>query len=179
MFCVKLIDNTGNEHLILVLDKYAKIEVEDGSRIVKYESDGKANILFGNDKLREADYDIDGPKVVGIDCTTRKSFITDLDMFDLLYKKECGVNEICELGLYSNLPKAYYTESEEDDTLGLLALRFIKKVRTAFILDEEQSDSAQCLLYKYDDGVSTITTIISKDDSLRGIVLSTKSGGNC
>lgn len=34
MFCVKLIDNTGNEHLILVLDKCAKIEVEDGSRIV-------------------------------------------------------------------------------------------------------------------------------------------------
>lgn len=135
MFCVKLIDNTGNEHLILVLDKCAKIEVEDGSRIVKYESDGKANILFGSDKLREADYDIDGPKVVGIDCTTRKSFITDLDMFDLLYKKECGVNEICELGLYSNLPKAYYTESEEEDTLGLLALRFIKKVRTAFILE--------------------------------------------
>lgn len=93
MFCVKLIDNTGNEHLILVLDKYAKIEVEDGSRIVKYESDGKASILFGNDKLREADYDIDGPKVVGIDCTTRRSFITDLDMFDLLYKKECGVND--------------------------------------------------------------------------------------
>lgn len=135
MFCVKLIDNTGNEHLILVLDKCAKIEIEDGSRIVKYESDGKANILFGSDKLREADYDIDGPKVVGIDCTTRKSFITDLDMFDLLYKKECGVNEICELGLYSNLPKAYYTESEEDDTLGLLALRFIKMVRTAFILE--------------------------------------------
>ena len=43
-------------------------------------------------------------------------------------------------------------------------------------LDEEQSDSAQCLLYKYYDGVSTIATIISKDDSLRGIVLSTKSG---
>lgn len=91
MFCVKLIDNAGNEHLILVLDKYAKIEIEDGSRIVKYESDGNDNILFGSDRLREADYGIDGPKVVGIDCTTRKSFITDLDMFDLLYKKECGV----------------------------------------------------------------------------------------
>ena len=135
MFCVKLIDKDKNEHLILVLDKYAKIEVEDGSRIVKYESDGKANILFGSDKLCEADYDIDGPKVVGIDCTTRKSFITDLDMFDLLYKKECGVNEICGLGLYSNLPKAYYTESEEDDTLGLLALRFIKTMRSAFNLE--------------------------------------------
>ena len=135
MFCVKLIDNTGNEHLILVLDKYAKIEVEDGSRIVKYESDGKANILFGSDKLREADYDIEGTKVVGIDCITRKSFIMDLDMYDVVYKEQCGVNEICELGLHSNLPKAYYTESEEDDTLGLLALRFIKKVRTAFILE--------------------------------------------
>lgn len=135
MFCVKLIDNTGNEHLILILDKCAKIEIEDGSRIVKYESEGKANILFGSDKLREVDYDIDGPKVVGIDCTTSKSFITDLDMFDLLYKKECGVNEICELGLYSNLPKAYYTESEEDDTLELLALKFIKTTRSAFNLE--------------------------------------------
>ena len=135
MFCVKLIDNTGNEHLILVLDKCTKIEIEDGSSIVKYEYDGKTNILFGSDKLREADYDIDGPKVVGIDCTTRKSFITDLDMFDLLYKKECGINEICELGLHSNLPKAYYTESKEDDTLGSLALRFIKNVRAALILE--------------------------------------------
>lgn len=40
-----------------------------------------------------------------------------------------------ELGLHSNLPKAYYTESEEDDTLGLLALRFIKNVRAALILE--------------------------------------------
>lgn len=37
MFCVKLIDNTGNEHLILVFDKCTKIEIEDGSSIVKYE----------------------------------------------------------------------------------------------------------------------------------------------
>lgn len=64
MFCVKLIDNTGNEHRILVLDKCAKIEIEEGSRIVKYESDGKTNILFGSDKLCEADYDTDGPKVM-------------------------------------------------------------------------------------------------------------------
>lgn len=135
MFCVKLIDNTGNEHLILVLEKCAKIEIEDGSSIVKYEYDGKTNILFGSDKLREADYDMEGTKVVGIDCTTRKSFIMDLDMYDIVYKEQCGVNEICKLGLYSNLPKAYYTESEEDDTLGLLALRFIKNVRTASILE--------------------------------------------
>lgn len=135
MFCVKLIDNTGNEHLILVLDKCAKIEIEDGSSIVKYEYDGKTNILFGSDKLREADYDMEGTKVVGIDCTTRKSFIMDLDMYDIVYKEQCGVNEICELGLHSNLPKAYYTESEEDDTLGLLALRFIKNVRAALILE--------------------------------------------
>ena len=135
MFCVKLIDNTGNEHLVLVFGKCAKIEIEDGSSIVKYEYDGKTNILFGSDKLREADYDMEGAKVVGIDCTTRKSFIMDLDMYDVVYKKEYGVNEICELGLHSNLPKAYYTESEEDDTLGLLALRFIKNVRTALILE--------------------------------------------
>lgn len=128
-------DNTGNEHLILVLDKCAKIEIEDGSSIVKYEYDGKTNILFGSDKLHEADYDMEGTKVVGIDCTTRKSFIMDLDMYDVVYKEQCGANEICELGLHSNLPKAYYTESEEDDTLGLLALRFIKEVRTAFILE--------------------------------------------
>ena len=132
MFCVKLIDNTGNEHLILVLDKCAKIEIEDGSSIVEYEYDGKTDILFGSDKLREADYDMEGTKVVGIDCTTRKSFIMDLDMYDIVYKEQCGVNEICELGLHSNLPKAYYTESEEDDTLGLLALRFIKTMRSAF-----------------------------------------------
>lgn len=132
MFCVKLIDNTGNKHLILVFGEYAKIEIEDGSRIVKYESDGKANILFGSDKLCEVDYDIDSPKVVGIDCTTRKSFIMDLDMYDKVYKEQCGYNEVYELGLCSNLPKAYYTESEEDDTLGLLALKFIKKVRTVF-----------------------------------------------
>lgn len=113
MFCVKLIDNTGNEHFILVLDKYAKIEVEDGSRIVKYESDGKTNILFGSDKLREADYDIDGPKVVGIDYTTRKSFIMDLKMYDIVYKEQCGVNEICELGLQSNLPKALLLGSQK------------------------------------------------------------------
>ena len=135
MFCVKLIDNTGNEHRILVLDKCAKIEIEEGSRIVKYESDGKTNILFGSDKLCEADYDTDGPKVVGIDCTTHKSFIMDLDTYDIVYKEQFGVNEICELGLHSNLPKAYYTESEEDDTLGLLALRFIKNVRAALILE--------------------------------------------
>jgi len=135
MFCVKLIDNTGNEHLILVLDKCAKIEIEDDSSIVKYESDGKINILFGSDKLREADYDMEGTKMVGIDCTTRKSFIMDLDMYDIVYKEQCGINEICELGLHSNLPKAYYTESEEDDTLGLLALRFIKNVRAVLILE--------------------------------------------
>jgi hypothetical protein len=135
MFCVKLIDKDKNEHLILVFDKCAKIEIEDGSRIVKYEYDGKTNILFGSDKLREADYDMEGTKVVGIDCTTRKSFIMDLDMYDIVYKEQCGVNEICELGLHYNLPKAYYTESEEDDTLGLLALRFIKNVRAALILE--------------------------------------------
>lgn len=104
-FCVKLIDNTGNEHLILILDKYAKIEIEEGSMIVKYESGGKTNILFSSDKLREADYDMEGTKVVGIDCTTRKSYIMDLDMYDIVYKEQCGVNEICELGLHSNLSK--------------------------------------------------------------------------
>ena len=135
MFCVKLIDKDKNEHLILVLDKRAKIEIEEGSRIVKYESDGKTNILFGSDKLRESDYDMEGTKVVGIDCTTRKSFIMDLDMYDIVCKEQCGVNEICELGLHSNLPKAYYIEFEEADTLGLLALRFIKNVRAALILE--------------------------------------------
>ena len=70
-----------------------------------------------------------GPKVVGIDCTTGNSFITDLDMFNLLYKEECGYNEISESGLSINLPTVYYTESEEDDTLELLALRFIKTTR--------------------------------------------------
>lgn len=135
MFCVKLVDKDKNEHLVLVLDKYAKIDLEDGSNIVSYETNGKSNILFGKDKLNKDDYDMYGPKVVGIDCTTGNSFITDLDMFDLLYKKECGVNEISESGLSINLPTTYYTESEEDDTLGLLALRFIKTMRSAFNLE--------------------------------------------
>lgn len=76
-----------------------------------------------------------GPKVVGIDCTTGNSFIIDLDMFDLLYKVKCGCNEISESGLSVNLPTTYYTESEEDDNLGLLALMFIKTMRSAFNLD--------------------------------------------
>lgn len=135
MFCVKLIDKDKNEHIVLILDEYAKIDFEEGSNIVSYESDGKSNILFGKDKLNKDDYDMYGPKVVGIDCTTGNSFITDLDMFDLLYKVKCGCNEISESGLSINLPTTYYTKSEEDDTLGLLALRFIKKVRTAFILE--------------------------------------------
>lgn len=132
MFCVKLIDLEGNEHLILVLDKYANINVEDNYRIIKYESNGKTGILFGRDKLNKADYDIDVPKVVGIDCTTGESFIMDFNLFDLSVMYKCGYNEISESGLSINLPTVYYTESEEDDTLGLLALRFIKTMRSAF-----------------------------------------------
>lgn len=135
MFCVKLIDLGGNEHIILVLNKYAKIDFEDGSNIVRYEFGGKSNILFGKDKLYKADYDVDVYNVVGIDCTTGESFLMDSNMFDFAIMTKCGYNEISESGLSINLPTVYYTESEEDDTLGLLALRFIKKVRTVFILE--------------------------------------------
>lgn len=132
MFCAKLIDLDGNEHIILVLNKYAKIDFEDGSNIVRYEFGGKSNILFGKDKLYKADYDVDVYNVVGIDCTTGESFLMDSNMFDFAIMTKCGYNEISESGLSINLPTVYYTESEEDDTLGLLALRFIKTMRSAF-----------------------------------------------
>lgn len=135
MFCVKLIDLDGNEHLILVLDKYAKINVEDNSRIIKYESNGKTGILFGRDKLNKADYDIDVHKVIGIDCTTGESFIMDFNLFDLSVMYKCGINEISESGLYVNIPTTYYNEDEEDDTLVVLALRFIKEIRTTLNLE--------------------------------------------
>lgn len=135
MFCVKLLDKDGNEHLILVLDKYAKVDFEDNSRIIKYESNGKTSILFGNDRLNKAEYDLDVHKVVGIDCTTGESFIMDYNLFDFNLGEKCVLNEIAESGLSINLPTTYYTESEEDDTLGLLALGFIKTVRSALNLE--------------------------------------------
>ena len=135
MFCVKLIDLDGNEHIVLVLDKYAKIDVEDDSNIVRYESNGKSNILFGKDKLNKADYDVDVHKVVGVNCTTGESFIMDFNLFDLSVMTKCGINEISESGLSSNLPTTYYTEDEEDDTLGLLSLGFIKSIRSALNLE--------------------------------------------
>jgi hypothetical protein len=135
MFCAKLIDLDGNEHIILVLNKYAKIDFEDGSNIVRYEFNGKSNILFGKDKLNKADYDIDVHKVVGIDCTTGESFIMDFNLFDLSVMYKCGINEISESGLYVNIPTTYYTVDEEDDTLVVLALRFIKEIRTTLNLE--------------------------------------------
>lgn len=61
---------------------------------------------------------------------------------------------------------------------------FIKSVQDSIdryaakvYLDENQSKSAQCLLFKYYNNNNNInTTIISKDDSLRGVVLSVRSG---
>lgn len=135
MFCVKLLDKDGNEHFILVLDKYAKVDFEDDSRIIKYESNGKTNILFGKDRLNKAEYDLDVHKVVGIDCTTGESFIMDYNLFDFSCMTKCGLNEIAESGLSVNLPTTYYTENEEDDTLGLLALRFTKTTRSALNLE--------------------------------------------
>lgn len=135
MFCVKLIDLDGNEHLVLVLGKYAKVDVEDDSNIVRYESNGKSNILFGKDKLNKADYDVDVHKVVGVNCTTGESFLMDFNLFDLSVMTKCGINEISESGLNTNLPTTYYIEDEEDDTLGLLALRFIKTMRSAINLE--------------------------------------------
>lgn len=135
MFCIKLIDKKKKEHLVLVLDKYAEIAFKDGSRVIEYKSSGKAGIVFGKDILNKFDYSTKGPKVVGVDCTTGESFIMDLDIFDLTYKKECGVNEIIESGLHSNLPKAYYTIDEEDDPFGLLPIAFIKSIRTALNLE--------------------------------------------
>ena len=85
--------------------------------------------------MNKFEYNTKGPKVVGIDCTTGESFIMDLDAFDLTFKKECGVNEICESGLHSNLPKAYYTMDEEDDPFGLLPVGFIKSIRSALNLE--------------------------------------------
>lgn len=46
MFCVKLIDKKEKEHLVLVLDKYAKIAFKDGSRVIKYESGDKTGLFF-------------------------------------------------------------------------------------------------------------------------------------
>lgn len=134
MFCVKLIDKKGKEHLVLVLDKYAEIDFKDGSRVIKYESGGKTSMFFGKDVLNKFEYNTKGPKVVGIDCTTGESFIMDLNIFDLTYAKSCGVNEIIESGLYSNLPKAYYTIDEEDDPFGLLPVKFIKSIRSTLNL---------------------------------------------
>ena len=42
VYCTKLTDFNGNEHIILVLNKYAKIDFEDGSNIVRYEFGGKS-----------------------------------------------------------------------------------------------------------------------------------------
>lgn len=123
---------------------------------------------------------------VGIDCTTAESFIINSDLFNSLEKESTSLGQLNYLvveQVRKNLPNLYLKDGSESKELLDSITSFIKSVQdyidcyaAKVYLDENQSKSAQCLLFKYYNNNNINTTIISKDDSLRGIVLSVRSG---
>jgi hypothetical protein len=188
MVLYKIKDKYGKVHIILIIAEDVKVSINGVTRFVHYtDKDGVNGVVFGSDTYNFVNFNNDNIDMhVGIDCTTAESFIINSDLFNSLEKEAISLLQLNYWTVESirkNLPNLYLRDGSESKELLESITSFITSVQdyvgctTAKVyLDEEQSDSAQCLLYKYYDGVSTIATIISKDDSLRGIVLSTKSG---
>ena len=182
-------DKDNNVHNILIVAEDVKVSINGVTRFVHYTNkDGVKGVVFGSDTYNLVNFNNDNIDMhVGIDCNTAESFIINSDLFNSLEKEAIRFGSICDPeiieDLSKNLPNLYLKDGSESKELLESITSFITSVQdyvgctaAKVYLDEEQSDSAQCLLYKYYDGVSTIATIISKDDSLHGIVLSTKSG---
>ena len=121
---------------------------------------------------------------VGIDCTTAESFIINSDLFNSLEKESTALSNLSYQtvdNIRKNLPNLYFEDGSESKELLESITRFITSVQdyigctaAEVYLDENQSKSAQCLLFKYYNSTSTPVVIINKGDSLHGIVLSTR-----
>ena len=116
VYCTKLTDLMGKEHVILIIKKDVLINIEDGSRLITYKYKDKT-LFFGKDKLKRSEYDITCTKTVGIDCMTGESFIMDSKLFESLGAKVISFNEVNALDLVNNISKTYYIGDGEDDVL--------------------------------------------------------------